>query len=246
MLPPEDQVNCSNIEEVPLTRPGVYILNGQVATREYGGEEVKALYDKMKGATCAWWYTETHEDFTFEKFNGLWLRHEASWIPEIEHLVAKAAAQRLYVGGFTPPYCPGGVGSCFNGALNYWAATSQVVHTMTVQYVRNNTPIEQYNDGYPEGAFPRGADAIRIMDRAEQLGYEMLYPQYLDPDANHAPSNWGNNLDWVRSMIAAKPNPKDLVGPDRSQIYYFALPNFLVYSVDQFNYWCAQGAVRCS
>jgi hypothetical protein len=70
--------------------------------------------------------------------------------------------------------------------------TSEVVHNQIKAYVRKNTAIEQYNYSYPLGAFPKGAEAIRIMDRARELGHQMLYPTTLDPIRNHGPSCQGS------------------------------------------------------
>jgi hypothetical protein len=55
-----------------------YVINGKTYTRQYGGYEVKVLYEKMRGAACGWWNAETDGQLTFEEFNGLWIRHEGN------------------------------------------------------------------------------------------------------------------------------------------------------------------------
>src|SRR5574337_934433 len=166
----------------------------------------------MKGSACGWWNAETDGQLTFEEFNGLWIIEEGAGQRMPEEWVAKAAAQQLYVGASWPPYCPGGVGSCFNGAFNFWAAYSEIVHDQIWAYIRGTTPIEQYTAyGYDPGVFPKGGEAIRIMDRAQELGYQMLYPTTLDPVRNHGPSIWGNRNAWTQFI----PNDQAL-GSDQS------------------------------
>jgi RHS repeat-associated protein len=240
MLPPEDQIEagCVSPADVRLTFTGEkYIFNGEIYTRQYGGNEVKILYRKMKDSACGWWNAETDGLLTFEEFNGLWVIHEGDDQSQPMMWVARAAAQNLFVGGWNYPYCPGGVGSCFNGVFNFWAAYSEVVHTMTVQYVRNNIPIEQYNGkGLPPGVFPKGAAAVALMDKADRYGRLMLYPPVLDSVKNHGPSQWGNRNAWTKFMNDPANGPVATRGSNQSQIY-FTSGNFLVYSVEQYNYW---------
>jgi RHS repeat-associated protein len=235
MLPIEDQIEagCISPPDVRLTQQGEIYLG---KPRRYGGAQVKELYDKMRASTCGWWNAETDGQLTFEEFNGLWVIVEGSGREVPMTWVARAAAQNLFVGGWNYPYCPGGVGSCFNGAFNFWAAYSESVQKRgIVRFVEKDEAIENYSGfGYEWPAHPKGAIAVAYMDKADKYGRLMLYPTTLDPDRDHGPSNWGNNEP---SLTLMRNTYHVTRGPDASQIYYFLPPSFLVYSVDQWAYW---------
>ena len=142
---------CS--DDVPyqsLTRAGDKVKAGTPGeyTRKFGGAELHQVYLLMKAETNAWWYQ--NGDFSIEMFIGLLIIQEANYgnnvyDNEAGNVISLTSAQNVYVGGNRPATCPGGPGDhCFGGALNYWAAYSEVAQDLIRDHVWGNVPINEY------------------------------------------------------------------------------------------------------
>jgi RHS repeat-associated protein len=202
--------------------------SGIVNTKPYGGVELKALYEKMKAYESGWWYNDSY--FTFEEFMGLLIIHEGAGISGPEEWVAKLAAQQVYVGGWTAPYCD--LGMCFNGALNFWAAYSGSVWGLIDTYVRGERPIQQYL-GYQDKGF---VNPVKTMSRAAKLGNMMLHPAELWPNSYDSPTQWGNDPDLTEALRAARIEEGVFLSTAYdSVVYYFE--TFVVLTINQYNSW---------
>ncbi len=237
---PATPTQTANAVEPPLTTEH----SNYPRTLPYAGSEVKQFCEKLESEKSGWWYSLG--DFTFEDCNGLFLLHENAGRPLVNYdlnlltleslealgkkpsdyllpygsLNASVAAQQLYIGGWSPPYCPSG-SFCVNGAFNFWAAYSQSVHGLIDQYVRGNKPIEEYF-GYGDWGLGRNPNhsPLNVMIDARALGNAMLYPKSLNPDRWNAMSQCGSNLDDVVRFLMSLPSDDSRFADLQPGVYY--------------------------
>ena len=174
-------------------------------TNPYGGNEIMALYNKMKNYSGGWW--QKHPDqskykFTFEVFIGLLIVHEGAGQETFENLIAELMSQQLYVGSWNPAYCS--MGQCSqNAAANQWGAQSQSIHGLVDPYVRQNKDIKDFP------TYHDGDDPNKEVEAAWKYGNMALHPSSLNLDVDNALSVCGNDPDWVRKINKAAEDPKN-------------------------------------
>jgi YD repeat-containing protein len=207
--------------------------------RSYGGNQVFALYNKMKDYKEGWWYDD-NGSFPFATFIGLLIIHEGSGVKQIEELTALAVAQQLYVGGFTPAYCAGTPGSCSDNAIaNNWAAYSGSLHFLVKAYILEDRPIEGYT-----GFGGRGKeDPVKERKRGQELGSQLIYPSGLIYDQNAGMSQYGSDFDnsvFDKFYKAGIKSYNYIPNAKSNEIFYITPQNDggnIFYSINQANYW---------
>jgi hypothetical protein len=207
---------------------------------EHGGNEVIALYNKMKNYPNGWWHNNDKvHNFDITVFFGLMLYHEGQgnlYGGILGNLSAIAISQQLYVGSWRPAYCS--IGQCSDNAVaNNWADYSQSIHGLLNEYIIQNKDISLYSGYGGHGT----ADPIGVLERAWELGNMMIYPKSLDSRKDDALSIYGNDPGWVEKLSDenVKPYTVNMDGNPRSVYYYLPKNDGAgVYaSVNQANCW---------
>jgi len=225
----------------PCPPPTLTTGDGVSNRLPYGGNEVMALYNKMKDYTDGWWHKYPGISFSFEVFTGLMIYHEGASGGEVtERLVAEASSQQLYVGNSDrPAYCS--QGQCSENAVaNYWAATSGSVWELVKYYIRENHDISEYT-----AYGGHGISKTDLVKTVKALGDRALHPTELNYNADNALSKYGNDRTWVEKIVSynrifAEKEYRD--GSPQNVYYFLSTTNgsAIYYSKNQEIWWAAQ------
>jgi RHS repeat-associated protein len=200
----------------------VALTTYQEGVRDVGGADARKIFDKYN-QTPGWWNNYQPGSLTMTEFVGLWILHEASGDFEKAEILAQVIVQALYSGGYNPAYCDARA-NCTNGIFNYIAAQSQLSGGLFAS--ANNMT------GY-SGPPGLGGNSSTITKAAE-LGAIALNPFNVIPAG---PNSWGNSTSWSYAAQKVYYVSMDEVNGTALNTIYYYYESFIVFSVNQRNYW---------
>jgi RHS repeat-associated protein len=201
------------------------------------GSELLALFELYQ-TTSGWWNNYGALPFNLNAFLGMWILFESAYNLDVADLIISAISQNLFVGGWNSGSCqPGGV--CSNAVLNFMAS-----------FIDGSSALR----GGPANAInvPKFHDKVRGLSRGaynliRSFGGRALNPRsVVSWDRKNGPSIWGNinGTDTFRNKpynIPESSNKQTIINGIAANTVYYYKGNFVILSVNQYNYWKALG-----
>jgi hypothetical protein len=199
------------------------------------GQEIYGLYEQWRD-TPGWWNNNMAGNLTLAQFLGLWILFESTVSDPEMHLalanmLATVIAQNLYVGGWNPAVCIAG-GTCINAVFNFIGANRDGSSGLL------SGPRNQGNQLWYKNHENLGSPGV-IRGLMSSLGTAALDPASLITKNRWAgPSIWGNynGAEDIYSTLQTNRIPFSL----EEDSAYYIYGDFIVLSVNQFNYWDPQ------
>ena len=197
------------------------------------GKGIFYLYIRLNNKP-GWWNRNKPGSMTPDEFLGIMMLYERSGIAAAHSLIIEAAKNQIWMDASGEPrghpaFCQGQ--TCLNGIFNFLGDYGGKHNPDRVKGLLKGSV-------YPPALIQSlGERQDRMMDTARNIGTDLAaYDPSRVQYSGDVPYHWGSDRPFYDKV--AKANPQ--LGWEREQIVLYLSRDFLIYTVNQSNYWSSK------
>jgi hypothetical protein len=187
------------------------------------GKKMYKMYGELN-SKAGWWNDNQPGGMTVEEFLGLWTLWERGGNPGLQSDLTEAVKNQLWMDDENqlnrPAYCRGR--TCMRGLFNFMG-----------EYGGGHNAARYTGNAQPQLVIDEGEYTLAdLMAKAGPLGQElsMYDPTRISYNPN-VPFGWGNNNEYYKMVENAD------LGYGGNQIVNKLSPDFVIYTINQWNNW---------